>query len=438
MGSGQVGLNMPGPNQTPAAQRVAYIVSRFPKLTETFVLYEALALRDLGAEIHIFPLVPHEEAVAHPEIESLKENVHIEPLASASVAGATLRLALLSPIRFARSLASLVRGSGGSAGHFARGLAVFPRACWIARQLKSGRFDHIHAHFANHPALAARLVHDLTKVPYSFTAHGSDLHRDPRGLRTKVEASSFTVAISEYNKRFILDRTGDDLASRIDVLFCGADLARFQSQSSSSEEQAPGSADGSAEGPFKIACVAALREVKGHTHLLAAIETARGRGFDVECELAGDGPLRAQLEGEIQRRGLGESVRMLGPCQRDEIRALLERSDAIALTSILDSSGRREGIPVSLMEGMAAGLPVISSRLSGIPELVTHGESGLLAEPGDEAGLAEAIETLASDPALRVRMGRAGRARVERDFDLAENAAALASKIRGSILAARS
>ncbi|QDV05194.1 GDP-mannose-dependent alpha-(1-6)-phosphatidylinositol monomannoside mannosyltransferase [Planctomycetes bacterium Poly30] len=429
----------------PTTERVAYIVSKFPKLTETFVLYEALALRDLGVEIHIFPLVPYEEKVAHPEIESLQKNVHLVPLASGAVLGAVLRLAALSPIRFARSVVSLFRGSGGSLGHFARGLAIFPRACWIAQQLKTDRFDHVHAHFANHPALAARLVHDLTSIPYSFTAHGSDLHRDPRGLRTKVEASSFTVAISEYNKRFILERTGEDLAPKIDVLFCGADLGRFQDEkaSAAADPAAPdaGTPDPRNESqparPFRIACVAALREVKGHTHLLAAIETARSRGVDVECELAGEGPLRARLEAEIQTRGLEHSVRLLGACQREEIRALLQRSDAIALTSILDSSGRREGIPVSLMEGMAAGLPVISSRLSGIPELVTHGESGLLVDPGDEEGLAQAIETLRADPELRQRMGRAGRLRVEQDFDLAENAAALADKIRGAILAAR-
>lgn len=422
-------------NAAPPTERVAYIVSKFPKLTETFVLYEALALRDLGVEIHIFPLVPYEEKVAHPEIESLQKSVHLAPLFSGAVLGAMLSLAVRSPLRFARSVTSLLRGSGGSPGHFARGLAIFPRACWIARQLQKERFDHVHAHFANHPALAARLVHDLTSIPYSFTAHGSDLHRDPRGLRTKVEASSFTVAISEYNKRFILHRTGEDLASRIDVLFCGADLGRFQDERAPTTEER--TEDSEPKQPFRIACVAALREVKGHTHLLAAIEAARARGIDVQCELAGDGPLRARLETEIRTRGLEGSVRLLGPCQRDEIRALLGRSDAIALSSILDSSGRREGIPVSLMEGMAAGLPVISSRLSGIPELVTNGESGLLADPGDEAGLAEAIQTLAADPALRRRMGAAGRARVERDFDLKQNAAALAGKIRGAIRSAR-
>lgn len=409
----------------PSSERVAYIVSRFPKLTETFVLYEALALRDLGCEIEIFPLVPHAEDIVHAEIDSVRKNVHLAPLASFAVVSATIGAAVGSPLRFVTSLASLVRGSGGSPGHLVRGLAIFPRACWIARQLKSGEFDHIHAHFANHPALAARLVHDLTKIPYSFTAHGSDLHRDPRGLKTKVEASSFTVAISEYNRRFILERAGQELAPKIEVLFCGADLAHFRERAAAA-----------GNGPFRIACVAALREVKGHTHLLAAIEAARAAGLNVECELAGDGPLRSRLEAEVERRGLKGSVRLLGPCQRDEVQALLERSDAIALTSILDSAGRREGIPVSLMEGMAAGLPVISSRISGIPELVTHGEDGLLADPGDEAGLTEAITRLALDAALRTKMGASGRARVERDFDLTANAGALAARIRAAIAAA--
>ncbi len=424
---------MTEPITQPKKQRVAYIVSRFPKLTETFVLYEALALRDLGVDIHIFPLVPHEEEVQHPEIESISRNVHLVPLASWSVFSAVARLKIGSPLRYLRSLVSLFKGSGGSLSHLIRGLAIFPRACWIAAWIRRHDFDHVHAHFANHPALAARLVHDLVGVPYSFTAHGSDLHRDPRGLRTKVEASAFTVAISEYNRRFILERTGEDLGGKVDVLFCGADLARFRGS-------VDGAGKGEAEraGSLHIACVAALREVKGHTHLFAAIEAAKKNGTRVTCELAGDGPLRTQLAEEIRGRGLEEEVQLLGPCSRDEVQALLQRSDAIALTSILDSSGRREGIPVSLMEGMAAGLPVISSRLSGIPELVTHGESGYLPDPGDEAGLTVAIEALAADPGMRQRMGEAGRARVEADFNLGENARALAGKIRASIAARES
>ncbi|MCP5023873.1 MAG: glycosyltransferase [bacterium] len=416
------------PDVSPLRPRVAYIVSKFPKLTETFVLYEALALRDQGVDVEIYPLVPHSEQVSHADVASMEDRVHRAAGLSWPILQAGLFWALGSPLRFLKCLVSLARGCGTSPALLMRGIATFPRVLWIAHHMQEAGIEHVHAHFANHPALAARIVHDLTGIQYSFTAHGSDLHRDPRGLRIKVLGSAFTIAVSQYNRRFILERVGNDLSDQVLVLFCGADIARF------SPNDRPTTQTGS---PLRITCVAALREVKGHTHLLAALEQLKAKGVLFNCHFAGDGPLREALAAEIRKRGLQAHVTLLGSQTKDQIQALLSNSDTIALTSICDSLGRREGIPVSLMEGMAAELPVISSRLSGIPELVEHDVSGLLAEPGDESTLADNLLRLAVDPNLRKRMGQAGRTRVVSDFDLRNNARKLANKIRGSIEASR-
>lgn len=426
MGSDQSGLKA----ETPT--RVAYLVSRFPKLTETFVLYEALALQDLGVEVSVYPLVRHTEEIRHEGIARVEQHVHRVASLSPSTLAALLRSSVLSPLRFTRALRSLVRGSGGSPRHFVRALAVLPKAIGIASKLRTRGVDHVHAHFATHPALVARIVHDLTGIPYSFTAHGSDLHRDPRGLRAKVEASAFTVAISDYNRRFIIEHTGQDLAHRVEVLHCGADIGHFaQLNGTGPREKARAAvSNASQNAPFRIVCVAALREVKGHTYLLAALDQLAKRGFEFECSLAGDGPLRGALEQEISARGLTSRVHLLGPCTKARIATLLKEADVIVLTSIQDRAGRREGIPVSLMEGMAAGLPVVASDLSGIPELVEHGGSGLLAAPGDGGEIAEALSTLAADPELARRMGTRGRQIVESRFDLALNAQALAERIQ--------
>ncbi len=401
--------------------KVAYFVSRFPKITETFVLYEALALLKLGVDVEIFPLVEHREDAAHPEAEEMESRV---TRVSVGVRECWLvaRTALfVSPIKFLRALRSLFRCSGGSPAHIIRALALLVKIVAISDEIKRRGFDHVHAHFATHPALAACMARDLTGIPYTFTAHGSDLHRDPRGLRAKILGSAFAVTISDYNRAFMLEHAGQELADRIRVFRCGADLSKFQ-----------GGVHGK-DGPFRIACVAALREVKGHRFLLDGLGVLREANIPFECCLAGDGPLRRQLEEDVQARGLGAHVRFLGSQSRDEVAALLAQSNVIALTSIQDRAGRREGIPVSLMEGMAAGLPAVASRISGIPELVEDGVSGWLTPPGDGGAIGEALLRLARDPGCARQMGDEGRRRVIASYDLTVNAATFAAALKESV-----
>lgn len=414
MEPGEAGLSPGGL----AGRRIAYIVSRFPKLTETFVLREALALEALGAEVHVFPLVRHEERVVHPEVARLAGRVHRVGAVAPKALGALASTVCAAPRRAARAVSAMWRGVEGSPAHAVRALALLPRIVWVARELERLQVDHVHAHFATHPALAALVAREVAGVAYSFTAHGSDLHRDPRGMRAKVLGSAFTVTVSDYNKRFILEHAGADLAPRVEVLRCGVDLSSFTLRAA--EPPAP---------PFRIACVAALREVKGHTFLLRALRRLVDGGVDAVCELAGDGELRGRLEGEAVALGLGGRVVFLGPRTGAEVRALLARSHVAALTSIQDREGRREGIPVSLMEAMATGLPVVASDLSGIPELVQDGHDGLLATPGDAEAIAVALARLARDPALRQRLGREAERSVRARYDLGRNSAALAARI---------
>jgi glycosyltransferase involved in cell wall biosynthesis len=182
---------------------------------------------------------------------------------------------------------------------------------------------------------------------------------------------------------------------------------------------------------LRVLCVASFEEVKGHRVLLEACRLLQQRGVAFECDLVGDGPLGGEIRARIARYGLASRVRLHGPRTRDEIVRLLGSADVFALASVPTRAGKREGIPVVLMEAMASELPVVASRLSGIPELVEHGVSGLLAPPGDAAAFAEALAVLAGDPSRRAAMGRAGRERVQRDFDLGRNAATLAELFAG-------
>jgi glycosyltransferase involved in cell wall biosynthesis len=264
----------------------------------------------------------------------------------------------------------------------------------------------------------------MAGIPYSFTAHGSDLHRDRHMLADKVAGATFVVAISNYNRQVILDTCGAGAAGKVAVIHCGVDTTAFRPAVVESREDS---------GRFGVACIGTLHEVKGQSYLIDACRILAARGVDVECLLVGDGPDEPDLARRVADAGLGERVRFLGRLDQNEVRAVLARADAVAAPSVPTSNGRREGIPVALMEAMASGVPVVASRLSGIPELVEDGRSGLLVEPRDAGSLAAALQRLAEDHDLRRRLGAAGRVKVEQEFDLRQSARRLSERFASEV-----
>jgi glycosyltransferase involved in cell wall biosynthesis len=286
--------------------------------------------------------------------------------------------------------------------------------------------DHVHCHFANHPAVAGFLVHRLTGIPYSFTAHGSDLHVDRHMLCRKVAEAAFVVTISEYNRRLILHECGERFGDKVTVIHSGVDTSLFDGS------DRPSSSD-----TFTILSVGTLHEVKGQTVLVDACRRLADSGVNAVCRLVGSGPDRDRLERQIASSGLTGRVILEGSRTRDEVAALLREADVLAAPSVPTKAGKREGIPVVLMEAQASALPVVASDLSGIPELVEDGVTGLLVPPGDPGALARALERLAGDPELRRRLGAAGRQKVVREFELRRTAAALVDLFRTEAVAAR-
>ena len=403
----------PGP--PPPPPRVAYLVSRFPKLTETFVLYEMIALEAMGAAVEFYPLLRERQPVAHPEAERWTRRARFRPFVSLPILRAHLHYLRRRPRRYLGALREALLGTWGSANFFLGAVAYFPKAVRFAFEMERAGVRHVHAHFCSHPALVALIVHRLTGIPFSFTAHGSDLHVERRMLDTKVAAAAFAVTISEFNKWVMLGECGPGAEAKIRVIHCGVDVEAFAARP----------ARRPAAGPLRIVCVGSFEEVKGHCHLIDACALLRDRGVDFVCDLAGEGPLRREMEARIARLGLGDRVRVLGGRPRPEVIRLFGEADVAVLASQPTREGKREGIPVVLMEAMASGLPVVSTELSGIPELVRDGETGLLVPPADAGALADALHRLAGDAGLRRRMGDAGRERVTRDFNLRTSAAAL-------------
>jgi glycosyltransferase involved in cell wall biosynthesis len=405
--------------QNTSGLKVAYIMSRFPKLSETFVLYEMLALQQQGVGVEIFPLINERAKIMHEEARPFVARARYQPALSVAILKAQLRFLQTQPRAYLGLWREVLSGAWGSTNYLIGGLGILPMAARFAEEMRTLGITHIHAHFANHPTVAALAAHRLTGIPFSFTAHAHDLYVDQHMLEQKVRAATFVVAISEYNKELIVRHCGEDVRDKVVVIHCGVDTSLFRPR-----QKAPG-------GPFIIVCVGSLEEKKGQTYLVEACRLLKQRNLDFVCHLIGEGQTRSDLERQIQQAGLASVVRLEGGRPRAEVLRMLEQADVVALPSIQTKSGKMEGIPVALMEPLACEVPVISTRISGIPELVEDGVTGLLVPPADPAALAGALERLARAPELGLRMGRAGRAKVLREFDLAANTAQLANRMVG-------
>jgi glycosyltransferase involved in cell wall biosynthesis len=397
-------------------------MSRFPKLSETFVLYEMLAVERLGVAVDVYPLLRERASVVHPEAAPLVERARYEPFFSWPILRSQLLLLRDRPRRYLGALWTAASGTFGSLNFFVGALGIFAKVAHMALRMEAEGVTHVHCHFASHPAVAGLIVHRLTGIPFSFTAHGSDLHKDRRMLCRKVSEAVFVVAISDYNRRMILDECHGRFADRVIVIHCGVDTDVF-----AAPERPP-------EGRLGLLCIGTLHEVKGQTVLVEACRRLSESGVDFVCRLVGDGPDRGRLTRQIAAAGLDERVLLEGSRTRAEVAALLRSADILVAPSVPTRSGKREGIPVVLMEGLASGVAVVASEISGIPELVVDGVTGLLVPPGDPAALAAALERLGADRLLRRRLGLGGREKVAREFNLETTARELAVRFAGATL----
>lgn len=393
--------------------KVGYVLDRFPSPYQTFVLEEMLALEARGIELCVFSLGPPGQPV-HEAVGRLQAPVVYVPSVRRPcvhlrrqlrlAAGClpvwlgTLRVALLPPSRLA--VASWLRGA------------------WLGPEARALGAEHLHAHFASGANLAALVAARLMGVPFSFTIHAVDLYARPVRLCQTLKAASFAVTISEYNRRHVASLCGQALAWRIHIVRAGIDTAPLAELA-----RAPGPV------PL-ILSVGRLVEKKGHRYLIEAAGLLRDQGIDCRTLIVGDGPLRAELAALVEQLGLGDRLTLEPPVTQERLRELYATADVFALPCVIAADGDRDGIPVSLMEAMAAGLPVVSTPISGIPELVDDAV-GCLVTPNDPLDLARALANLLADPAKRLALGEAARERVRQQFDVARSAEQLERLFRG-------
>ena len=393
--------------------RVGYVLSRFPKLTETFILYEILELQRQDGDVRVHAMVREHEDAIHPEARRMLPGVDYPR--AARLLASQIEWMARRPLEYLGLWVSAVLDNLRSPRFLLRALATVPIGAYFASRMSNVRVAHVHAHWATHSALAGLVAARLLDVPFSFTAHAHDIYVNRTMLRRKVASAAFVVTISEYNHRF-LQELYPDLSAKVVVVHCGVDVDELTPPAPDSRHQ---------DDLFRVVCVASLQKQKGHRVLIDAISQLRDSGVRAELALIGDGPEAPALRRQVAELGLDQIVRFAGPLARPQVLQELRRSDLMVLASIPIESGKMEGIPVALMEGMAMGLPVVATNISGVPELIADGVSGRLVPPGDVGALAGAIRELATEPETARRMGVAARAAVETGFDLRQTAAEL-------------
>jgi colanic acid/amylovoran biosynthesis glycosyltransferase len=383
-------------------RRIGYVLRKFPVLSETFVLNEILALEARGVEVHVFPLAPTRDPRFHEGVGRMKATIHYVPGAAdyRTLLRHARRLAVRNPRRFRRELLKAL-----ATGRPAL-LWQFLQASWVADRARRVGVTHLHAHFATEPAAVAQAAGGLIGVPFSFTAHAFDIYRDVNAkvLARKIRDARFTVTVSRYNVAF-LESVANGGGGRIELIRNGIDLDRF-----SPALHPPA-------GPFSILAVARLVEKKGLALLVEACGHLRDRNLDFRCEIVGKGAQRADLERQVRALDLGTHVHLAGPLPQQEIVARYQRAHVLVLPCIVGSDGNRDGLPVSIVEALACGLPVISTDVTGIPEAVHHGRNGLIVPQGDVPGLAGAMERLMRDPDLLAGLRAGARMSIMEEFD---------------------
>lgn len=416
---------------------IAYILASFPTLTETFVIGEIIELRQHGIPIALFALRESHSSIQQPEAQALKPEVSYAcGLHSSRLVRVNAAWAFQRPGRYFRAWWLVFRGSVRNPIHLVKTLVLFLKAVELAHRLVRQGIGHVHAHWATYPTTVAMVISELTALPYSFTAHAWDISLIRTLLPEKVRRACFVVTCTKENQIVLRAMLPKGEKDKIYLNYHGIPVERFAGVG----RVASGSV------PVITAC-GALFERKGFADLIRACGILKQRGRHFHCAIIGEGPQRRQLQALVAAEGVGEEITLLGALPQIEVIRHYSRSDLFVLPCLTRSlsvpdqeadlvkaleawfEGKgsiiKDGIPNVLVEAMAMGIPVVSTSISGIPELIQHGTNGLLVPPQQPARLAQAIECLLLDPDLRKRLGERGAADVRNRFDRKKNAAAL-------------
>jgi glycosyltransferase involved in cell wall biosynthesis len=398
---------------------VAYMVVRFPLLTETFVLRELNAVADRVAfPVELFALRPGRGGPVHPMANRWLSVVQIASIARGCLE--LMRLAVARPRVLARVVRAVLSDYARDPRALVRGLAVVVLAASFMPAVRRRNVAHIHAHFATQPAEAAWVLAALSGVTYSITAHAYDLFVDTRGLDRRIRGARFVACISEYNRRFLMARNP---RLQYPLVHCGVPTQEMRRRPHLPDTESTA-----------LIMVSSFQPKKGHAVLVEALRSSSALR-SMRLDLVGRGPLEPTIRRLVHAAGLEDRVTFHGGQPEEAVRRMVAGSDILVQPSVVAPDGDMDGIPNSLIEAMALGIPVVATSLSGVPELVIDGETGVVVRPGDPEALAVGVRMLIEDPEATRRRAAAGLAKVRAEFDIAGSAAAMASLLERALSA---
>jgi colanic acid/amylovoran biosynthesis glycosyltransferase len=402
----------------PASLRIAYLVNQYPKVSHTFIRREILELEQQGATVLRYAMRGFEGVLVDAADTLERRRTHYLLAGGlAALAWEVFCTAVRRPGRFCKALLATVRLGARADRPFPYHLLYLAQACRLARWLHRDRIVHLHAHFGTNSTEVALLAGLLGKVPYSFTVHGPEEFDKPAALHLaeKIHHAAFVIAVSSFGRSQLCRLVPYHQWDKIGIVHCGLSFATIPSRATHGTP------------PNRIVCVGRLCEQKGQLLLIDAVRELMAKGIDVELILAGDGDMRPAIEAHIRRHRLEAVVRITGWIGAEQIRHEILQAKALVLPSFA------EGLPVALMEAMALERPVVTTWVAGIPELVTHRETGWLVPPGDVGALVTALAELFHTPPERLmEMGKRGRQAVQTRHDIAAEVATLLTLILAS------
>ncbi len=385
-------------------QHIGYVVKRYPRYSETFIVNEILSHERVGTKIDIFSLRPPNDTHFQDIISRVKASVHYLPY-SKYKADSWLNMMEKWVIK----LPGLRRYLSDNLSHNARELL---QAAVLAEQVQSLGITHLHAHFATDPAEVTRLAALFSGVPYSFTAHAVDIFHEStctKDLREKFSDAAFSITVSDYNLGYLQQRLGE-IPSTIHRIYNGMDLDQFNWQSPL--ERRP-----------EILGIGRLVEKKGYRYLIDACAILKQKGVNFHCRIIGMGNLSRSLAQQIIDKNVQDVVALTGPLPQNQIRLAIQSAAVFAAPCIIAEDGNRDGLPTVFLEAMALGTPCVSTDVTGIPEVIKHQQTGYQVPQHDAESLAVAIAVLLVDGQQREHLSRRARRLIEENFDVDRNTA---------------
>jgi glycosyltransferase involved in cell wall biosynthesis len=391
-------------------KRIAYLLHRFPRVTDTFIRREIRSLQRAGTEIKVISVWRPSPSESTPDIlsEWRADTQFVLPTPAASILKSLLVSLFRSPGRFLATAHLAISTSRPGFRGFAYQVFYFIEAVLTADILRSSHINHVHNHIGDQSATVTMLAARLAGIGYSITFHGWPVFFDARysRIKEKVLGAQFTRSISYFcRSQLMMFSESEDLAS-FKIVHCGVTVGKYAFRPPREKVN-------------RLFCAARLSPEKGHACSIRALKILCEKGYDLELRLAGDGPSKGFLKGLSLDMGVSDRVNFLGNLTEDEVIGELQASDLFVLSSFV------EGVPVSAMEAMAVGVPVIATNVAGTSELIEDGRTGMLVRPADPECLADAITRMIEDYPFRIEAARLGRLKVADQFDVDRETAKL-------------